>query len=252
MPIAIISDLDVRALEYYDDNSKDRKNPRYWSKATLQKELEKISKEVNYDQMSSLWSSRSAFESEIRKYKTADFRPVGETINNMKALLTEENMIVLNDDILALLRTEKKARLETNVNYDRIKIFLPNLWTLEYEIACSSLYRLLELAIRAAQKESNEPTLNIDDDILMSLWDEVKTDYPEGHVPTREDAYKIFKPLNDGTISKAITAQFLAGMIAGELPPVSNGIVSRADIKNAFETDVNLKYLTDGIKYVVG
>ncbi len=252
MPIAIISDLDVRALEYYDDNSKDRKIPRYWSKATLQKELEKISKEVNYDQVSSLWSSRSAFESEIRKYKTADFRPVGETINNMKALLTEENMIVLNEDILALLRTEKKARLETNVNYDRIKIFLPNLWTLEYEIACSRLYRLLELAIRAAQKESNEPTLNIDDDILMSLWDEVKTDYPEGHVPTREDAYKIFKPLNEGTISKAITAQFLAGMIAGELPPVSNGIVSRADIKNAFETDVNLKYLTDGIKYVVG
>ena len=41
-------------------------------------------------------------------------------------------------------------------------------------------------------------------------------------------------------------------MIAGELPPVSNGIVSKADIKNAFETDVNLKYLTDGIKYVVG
>ena len=49
-----------------------------------------------------------------------------------------------------------------------------------------------------------------------------KTDYPEGHVPTREDAYKIIKPLNEGTISKAITAQYLAGMIAGELPPISN------------------------------
>ena len=180
MPIAIISDLDVQALEFYDDNSKDRKIPRYWSKAILQKELEKISKEMNYDQMSSLWSSRSSFETEIRKCKTANFRPVGETINNMKALLTEDNMTVLNEEILALLRTEKKARLETNVNYDRIKIFLPNLWSLEYEIACSSLHRLLELAIRAAQKESNEPTLNIDEDILMALWDEVKNRLSRG------------------------------------------------------------------------
>lgn len=252
VPVAIISDLDVRALEYYDDNSKDRKTPRYWLKATLQKELEKISKEVNYDQMSTFWSSKSAFESEIRKYKTDSFRPVGKNLNNMVALLTEDNMTVLNEEILEQLRKEKKIRLETNVNYDTIKIFLPNSWTLEYEIACSRIYRLLELAIRAAQKEYNEPSLTIDEGVLMSLWDEVIKDYPEGYVHTKEDAYKIFKPLNEGTISKAITAQYLAGMLAGELPPISNGIVSLDYIKDAFETDANLMYLTEGIKHVIG
>lgn len=252
VPVAIISDLDVRALEYYDDNSKDRKTPRYWLKATLQKELEKISKEVNYDQMSPFWSSKSAFESEIRKYKTDSFRPVGKNLNNMVALLTEDNMTVLNEEILEQLRKEKKIRLETNVNYDTIKIFLPNSWTLEYEIACSRIYRLLELAIRAAQKEYNEPSLTIDEGVLMSLWDEVIKDYPEGYVHTKEDAYKIFKPLNEGTISKAITAQYLAGMLAGELPPISNGIVSLDYIKDAFETDANLMYLTEGIKHVIG
>ena len=169
VPVAIISDLDVRALEYYDDNSKDRKTPRYWLKTTLQKELEKISKDVNYDQMSPFWSSKSAFESEIRKYKTDSFRPVGKNLNNMVALLTEDNMTVLNEEILEQLRTEKKIRLETNVNYDTIKIFLPNSWTLEYEIACSRIYRLLELAIRAAQKEYSEPSLAIDEGVLMSL-----------------------------------------------------------------------------------
>lgn len=252
VPVAIISDLDVRALEYYDDNSKDRKTPRYWLKATLQKELEKISKEVNYDQMSPFWSSKSAFESEIRKYKTDSFRPVGKNLNNMVALLTEDNMTVLNEEILEQLRKEKKIRLETNVNYDTIKIFLPNSWTLEYEIACSRIYRLLELAIRAAQKEYNEPSLTIDEGVLMSLWDEVIKDYPEGYVHTKDDAYKIFKPLNEGTISKAITAQYLAGMLAGELPPISNGIVSLDYIKDAFETDANLMYLTEGIKHVIG
>lgn len=252
VPVAIISDLDVRALEYYDDNSKDRKTPRYWLKTTLQKELEKISKDVNYDQMSPFWSSKSAFESEIRKYKTDCFRPVGKNLNNMVALLTEDNMTVLNEEILEQLRTEKKIRLETNVNYDTIKIFLPNSWTLEYEIACSRIYRLLELAIRAAQKEYSEPSLAIDEGVLMSLWDEVIKDYPEGYVPTKEDAYKIFKPLNEGITSKAITAQYLAGMLAGELPPISNGIVSLDYIKDAFETDANLMYLTEGIKHVIG
>ena len=138
-------------------------------KTTLQKELEKISKDVNYDQMSPFWSSKSAFESEIRKYKTDSFRPVGKNLNNMVALLTEDNMTVLNEEILEQLRTEKKIRLETNVNYDTIKIFLPNSWTLEYEIACSRIYRLLELAIRAAQKEYSEPSLAIDEGVLMSL-----------------------------------------------------------------------------------
>lgn len=252
VPVAIISDLDVRALEYYDDNSKDRKTPRYWLKTTLQKELEKISKDVNYDQMSPFWSSKSAFESEIRKYKTDSFRPVGKNLNNMVALLTEDNMTVLNEEILEQLRKEKKIRLETNVNYDTIKIFLPNSWTLEYEIACSRIYRLLELAIRAAQKEYSEPSLAIDEGVLMSLWDEVIKDYPEGYVPTKEDAYKIFKPLNEGITSKAITAQYLAGMLAGELPPISNGIVSLDYIKDAFETDANLMYLTEGIKHVIG
>lgn len=252
VPVAIISDLDVRALEYYDDNSKDCKTPRYWLKTTLQKELEKISKDVNYDQMSPFWSSKSAFESEIRKYKTDSFRPVGKNLNNMVALLTEDNMTVLNEEILEQLRKEKKIRLETNVNYDTIKNFLPNSWTLEYEIACSRIYRLLELAIRAAQKEYSEPSLAIDEGVLMSLWDEVIKDYPEGYVPTKEDAYKIFKPLNEGITSKAITAQYLAGMLAGELPPISNGIVSLDYIKDAFETDANLMYLTEGIKHVIG
>lgn len=56
--------------------------------------------------------------------------------------------------------------------------------------------------------------------------------------------------MKDGTVSKAITAQYLAGMLAGELAPVSNGTVNLDDVKSVIESDDKLKYLVDAIKHV--
>lgn len=221
MPIAVISDLDIRALEYYKDNSNDRKTPKYWLRDDLRSELEKISTEVDYDAMSTVFGSISAFEEEVRLYKKDAFRPIIKTINCMKAILTEDKRVVLDEVILARIREEKRTRLENVINTDEIKIFLPQEWTLEYEIAGSGLYRL-----------------------------EVTEVYPDRRIPTKEETYKIFKPLNDGTVSKAITAQYLAGMLAGELAPVSDGTVKRDEVRSIVENDEKLKYLVEAIKYV--
>ena len=56
--------------------------------------------------------------------------------------------------------------------------------------------------------------------------------------------------MNDGTVSKAITAQYLAGMLAGELAPVSDGTVNLDEVKFVIENDDKLKYLVEAIKYV--
>lgn len=250
MPIAVISDLDVRALEYYDDNSKDRTTPKYWLRDDLRRELEEFSTAVNYDAMSTVFGSISAFEEEVRLYKNANFRPVGETIDHMKSILTEDKRTVLNEDILARIREEKRKRLENVINVDKIKIFLPQAWTLEYEIAGSGLYRLLATAIKAAQMETNQPKAEIDDDALNKLWKEVTDVYPDRHRPTKEETYNIFKPLNDGIVSKAITAQYLAGMLAGELAPVGDGTVNLDEVKFVVENDDKLKYLIEAIKHV--
>lgn len=250
MPIAVISDLDVRALEYYDDNSKDRKTPKYWLRDDLRPELEKISTEVDYDAMSTVFESKSAFEEEVREHKNADFKPIGKTIDRMKAILTEDKRVALNEDILARIREEKRTRLENAINADKIKIFLPQAWTLEYEIAGSSLYKLLATAIKAAQQEKDHPELEITDKILNQLWNDVTGEFPDGGILTKEVVYKIFEPLNDGTVSKAITAQYLAGMLAGELAPVSDGTVNRNKVKSIVENDDKLKYLVEAIKYV--
>lgn len=248
IPIAVVSDLDVRALEYYDDNCNDRKTPKYWLMEALRPKLENISQDVNYDAMATVFGSKSAFEKEVRLHKTENFGPIVEKMNCMKAVLKDDDKTVLNEEILVRIRVEKTKRLESDINADRIKIFLPNAWTLEYEIAGSGLYRLLATAIKAAQKEVTDPEQEITDEILKSLWSEVKIDYPDGHVPTKEEAYKIFEPLNEGTVSKAITAQYLAGMLAGELPPINDGTIN--DLKHIVETDEKLKYLVDAIKHV--
>ena len=155
MPIAVVSDLDVRALEYYDDNSKDRRTPKYWLKETLRPELENISRDVNYDAMVTIFGSKSAFEKEVKLHKTENFRPVVETMNRMKVVLTDDKKTVLDEEMLAQIRKEKTKRLESDINADRIKIFLPQAWTLEYELAGSGLYRLLATAIKAAQKKKS-------------------------------------------------------------------------------------------------
>ncbi len=250
MPIAVISDLDVRALEYYDDNCSDRKTPRYWLKSTLLTELKAITEEVNYNSMPSVFSSLSAFEKDVRANRTAGLAQITETIDHLKTVLTEENKTPLNEDMLPIIRKEKTDRIEREVNNELIKIFLPKDWTLEYDIAGSRLFRLLATAIMAAKTEENKQEQEITDGILLDIWNKVKEEYPDGTTPTRAISYKIFAPLNDGTISKAITAQYLAGMIVGDLPPVKDNDEIKEEIKRIINTDEKLKYLKGAIEHV--
>ena len=200
--------------------------------------------------MSTTFGSISSFEEEVKLHKKEGFKPFIKTIGYMKDILAKYKREVLNEELLAQIREERRTRLENAINSDKIKIFLPQAWTLEYEIAGSGLYRLLATAIKAAKMETDQPKTEIDNEALNKLWEEVTEVYPDRRIPTKEETYKIFKPLNDGTVSKAITAQYLAGMLAGELAPVSNGTVNLDEVKSVIESDDKLKYLVDAIKHV--
>ena len=250
MPISVVSDLDERALEYYDDNSKDRKTPEYWLKDSVLQDLKAITEEVDYDSMSSTFSSLTAFDNDVHAHKTANFAPVGETINRLNAVLTEDKKTKLNEAVLSIIREEKRKRLKKEINIGKTEIFLPKDWTLEYEVAGSGLYRLLVMATKAAQIENTHPDFELSDESLLELWNNVKEKYPDDYVPTKEDAYNIFAPLNDGTISKAITAQYLAGMFLGELPPVKGNDVLKEKVRDIILSDNRLKYIKDAIEFV--
>ena len=250
MPISVVSDLDERALEYYDDNCKDRKTPEYWLKDSVLQDLKAITEEVDYDSMANTFSSLTAFENDVRAHKTANFAPVGETINRLKAVLTEDKKTKLNEAVLSIIREEKSKRLKKEINIGKTEIYLSKDWTLEYEIAGSGLYRLLDMAIKLAQIEKNFPDYELTDERLLELWGKVKEEYPDDHLPSREESYKIFAPLNDGRVSKAITAQYMAGMIAGELPPVKGNDDIKEKVKGIIENDERLNYIKKAIEHV--
>ncbi len=250
MPISVVSDLDERALEYYDDNSKDRKTPEYWLKDSVLQDLKAITEEVDYDSMSSTFSSLTAFDNDVHAHKTANFAPVGETINRLNAVLTEDKKTKLNEAVLSMIREEKSKRLKKEINIGKTEIFLPKDWTLEYEVAGSGLYRLLDMSIKLAQIEKKFPNYELTDERLLELWGKVKEEYPDDHIPSREESYKIFAPLNDGAVSKAITAQYLAGMIAGELLPVKGNDALREKVRSIILNDERLNYITKAIEHV--
>ncbi len=164
MPISIVSDLDVRSLEYYED------------------------------------------QKEPREYKT-------------------------REEIEAE-RVQKRNALEAQYSGE-IRIFLSKCWTLEYDIAKSALYKKLATAIELAKVEMRG------DDTNIELSNKIKRETDEKYTNGTNDevAYKIFKPLNNGSVSKAITAQYLAELLSSE-------------DKETIEADEYLGYIVRAIKHV--
>lgn len=248
MPISVVSDLDIRALEYYKDERDERIIPKCCLKNTILDKMKAISLDVNYNAMSEVFSSCSAFEEELRTNKTEKFKPVEEKVKLYNKLYKESEES-LTARSLSLIREEKAKRLKNCVNADSTQLFLPESWTLEYEIAGSGLYRLLAIAIKMAKNEERN-SAEIDCKALSELCTKIKKKYPDDYIPTLDDAYEIFKPLNDGDVSKAVTAQYLAGTLLGEFPVINNFFGDRTKLKSIVKSDEKLKYLVDAIKHV--
>ena len=74
------------------------------------------------------------------------------------------------------------------------------------------------------------------------VFDEVKKEVESKYKGGTDEtlAYELFKPINDGDVSKAIVAQHLATIIEAD----------KAVYRDMIETDECLKYVVDAIKYV--
>ena len=249
MPIAVISDLDVRALEYYTEEDK---KPTLWETSQILPQLKAITDKVNYEAFPELITSQAHLEAMVRNYwdETNFPKPKGTTLNTMRAVLTKENAVEYNSDIIAKQRIQKGNELQGMIDKNHTKIFLPKAWTLEYEIARSNLYRLLDLAIKLAQYEENHPWEKLKEDTINGIWKKILDVYKDGHELTLQDSYVIFQPLNEKKASKAITAQYFSSLIKGEIAPIKGNDVLLTEIKNCILTDINLKYIVDAINHV--
>lgn len=240
MPVSIISDLDVRSLEFYNDEHIPEVTP---IETLNSQQFEGITTDVDFKNMPNFFVNRTEFESYISANKTVTVKrfPPNNIQTRLNASFDSIAKKAITDEIIDRLRATKKALKESEWSKDKIKIFLPEKWTLEYDIACSNLYKHIDQAILIANIEKNNPLKLIDDAIFQETKEDVESKYKDVEL-TPQTCYDIFKPLCKGNISKASTAQYLAEILEDDNKD--------SKISKIFESDPYLKYLCDAIYHV--
>ncbi|MGL5013712.1 MAG: ATP-dependent nuclease [Bacteroidales bacterium] len=239
--VSIVSDLDIRSLEYYVDNPIKVK----FFDATFKAKLQSITEGIDYGKFPEYFESQKQFEQAIKDNRiTKKFPPTAVGVPSILEQLKEiykshilEDKPMTSESITSM-RIDKKNILESDWQ-DPVRIFLPNQWTLEYEIASSLLYRHLAIAIECARKEDKDPSFVFNAESIDKIKNDILEIYPNEN-PTAQESYDIFKLLDKGQISKAATAQYLAFLLEH----------SKSDIGKVLKTDPALKYLIDAIIHV--
>ena len=136
---------------------------------------------------------------------------------------------------------EREREIRSKYEGGDVKVFMPETWTLEFEIARSCLREELYKAINIALM-TNDLEKPLSPEINQQSNDKVKSDIARWEAEGRDIdqiAIEIFAPLERGQASKAVVAQILARI----LDKVKK--VSVEDITN----DEYLTYLVNAIKH---
>lgn len=244
--VSIISDLDIRSLEYYDTGDIPTITP---IEQCFIDKLKAVTQDINYDNLPEFFNTKSEFEDFIKNNKSVIHfpnQPKGQLSikEQLLQIFDSEPQKTLNEALLISLREDKKERIESQWN-DKlpVKIYLPEQWTLEYEIASSKLYRYLCQAIDLARIEKSNPYFSASDNDFSSIKETVDGLYSTDVLTNKQQVYNIFKPVSDGVVSKAIVAQYLAQILMNETDSGTN-------IKEMILSDLRLRYIVDAIHYV--
>lgn len=229
MPISIIADLDVKSIEYYNEQ-KNKQKLYHITKDIKEKLIKEFNDDVDWTNIPKYFISENEFSDFLKKNKKVKTFTPGKKEAINRIIKKGFSEITIKD--IELMRENKRTNLQSQYNGE-IKIFLPKCWTLEYDLARSSLFKKLVLAICLAESEMHDK--EIDDELIASLKDKVEKKY--NHEINDKIAYDIFKPLNDGKISKAITAQYMAELLSKE-------------DKSSIEKDEYFDYIIKAIKHV--
>lgn len=226
IPIAILTDLDVRPPAYYDATEKPEENKEEAYKFYSFKGIEGL-EEIYLP-------SENVAKEILREHLQIDRLPNGSA----------NNYITRSSDY------ETKCRIalvnkEDKYNFNEIKVFT-NSWTLEYDIALSGLKPYILAAINIAKdiysNENNISSINLNTYISDSLiqigeWQGCGFD-------NTQIAYEIYRPLLENKASKAVTAQYLSKILLSKCQ-------EDEAIKESILGDLHLKYIVDAIHHVI-
>ncbi|PFT49483.1 ATP-dependent nuclease [Priestia megaterium] len=229
IPVSIVTDVDVRPLQYYSD--KDEIKELYIIKDKNDIEnicslYKNIKEEDLFPLIGSTFSSFKSFKKELEGY-VEDFEGEEDLYEDFKVNISQE--------IIDLLRHSKKESIERKYNDlgSNIEVFVAPHWTLEYELALSSIDKYLAQVIHSVRYKKPNSTAN--ERKLQTLIEKINL-----KENIEDVAYEIYKPLNDKLVSKAIVAQELAQVIQS----------NKTELRNIILSDPYLDYLKKSIYHV--
>ena len=238
LPVSVITDLDIPAIEYFDNEQKDK--PEYYQ---IKENLLTDTNENSH----CLESIHNNIYTSLDDLKAAVKSAIGQT--TMPSGLNDKIKdwkIKLGLDNISEIRTAKSKTLKRKYDNQNVKVFTNKNWTLEYDLACSEeLRKRFALAVQIAKKiKSSESYFNelFDEDDKFQIPKEIDREVTQGN-NLEEIAYHIFKPFVDSASpSKAVTAQIFSEIL----------LLKKDTLVEALKRDSYLKYIIDAIDYACG
>ncbi len=236
IPVAIITDLDVRPMEYYIN--KNLSSDIFCITDSNIDQLKELSQDIEFHKIKNVvFESNTSFLDAIRSVNTK-----GRLPNGFKDKHERFSKLKLDTNFIDLLKIKKRQQKDKELSKDNVKVFVSSNWTLEYDFALSNLKDYILQAVLAAKIEVNKGVVaneKIFKDIIDEEVNDIKKHWGLYKYSDEKIAYDIYKYLLDGYISKAITAQYLAQMLVKEK-------VSGSELEN----DANIKYLAQAVEFV--
>lgn len=233
LPVSIVTDVDVRPLEYYNDKGTTGEVYVIESQNEFQQILSELGLESDLTDedrpYGTIFSTRKKLKDEFEISETSDENKLDEKVAK-----------VLTKDYINSLIVEKKDKIiQKYQNYNaNSKIFVAPAWTLEYSLARSPLVKLLWKSIHETRYKDPYSAVN------QNKFDKINNQLTTSDdIISSELAYDIFKPLNDKKVSKAIVAQKLAieiGKLASE---------DKKQLKTKVLSNDYTQYLVNAIKH---
>lgn len=236
LPVSIITDLDVPAIEYYNDDDTKEKQVYYLDDTNIS-DFKNITDIVNFEEMKGVYTSVNNFFKTIYQHKTADRFDKG--VRNQLEIKINDSKKAIDSSGIEALRAKTKLEKQKKYTVDKIKGNISSNWTLEYDIALSEIRDVLYISVLEAIRIKQDNNLCLTEEDEKEIKEETDNYFEINKKKTKEEiAYDIFKPLNVGLISKAVVAQRLAHNL-------KNG-----DYKKKIINSPDLKYLIEAIYHV--
>lgn len=226
IPVAILTDLDIRPPAYYNATEESDKNKEQAYKFYHFKGIEDLD--------GIYLSSKDTAKKILRNYLNKTPLPKGAADTHIT-----ESSDYKKKCSASLFNKEEKY------NFNEIKVFT-NSWTLEYDLALSGLrpYILaaINIAVDISSSENNISSIILSTYILTSI-SQIDNWHKSGFDPY-QIAYEIYKPLLEDRASKAVAAQYLSKILILKCKEDKS-------IKDTILSDPHLKYIVDAIHHVI-